>query len=134
MDKRWYPVAFSVAMVGCGGEVDRGGPSATGGQPYGFYGPLPTSTGGSTGIIDVRFKTGTMTTSLVYGLFPNLTGGATGIGGASSTSVTTTTGGITAGGRTGIDAGTPSATGGQVMYIYGVIGVVSLRAWQRRFP
>lgn len=49
MDKRWYPVAFTAAMVGCGGDVDKGGPAATGGSPAAFYGVALVS-GGSTGI------------------------------------------------------------------------------------
>jgi len=68
MDKRWYPVAFSVAVIGCGGDVNSGSPAATGGYPSIYYGvPVggtsatggaftggTASVGGATSTIDVR--------------------------------------------------------------------------------
>ena len=38
MNKRWYPVAFSMTIIGCGGDVDDGKPAATGGAPNYYYG------------------------------------------------------------------------------------------------
>src|ERR1700690_106637 len=134
MDKRWYPVAFSVAIVGCGGDVDSGSPAATGGLPAAFYG-IVISSGGSRGIdTGTPAQTGGMTPMPPYGIIPDFTGGAAGTGGTSPGSGNTTAAGGTTGRRTGIDAGTPSATGGQWIVVYGVIGVVSLHAWQGGFP
>ena len=48
MDKHWYPVAFSLSMVGCAGNVDDGTPTATGGLSQTYYGVMIT--GGSTGV------------------------------------------------------------------------------------
>lgn len=61
MDKRWYPVAVSALIVGCGGDVNSGGtatggvsgidtgyPTETGGLFLGFYGPPPTGGASST--------------------------------------------------------------------------------------
>ena len=58
MDKRWYPVALSAVMVGCGGDtfsggaptgggssIDGGTPVATGGNPTVFYGVMTMSGG-----------------------------------------------------------------------------------------
>ena len=49
MDKRWYPVAVTALIVGCGGDVDSGSPAATGGQVSVYYG-VCVSTGGSPSI------------------------------------------------------------------------------------
>ena len=47
MGKRWYPVAVSALIVGCGGDVDSGSPLTAGGYPAVFYG---VTTGGAPGI------------------------------------------------------------------------------------
>ena len=68
MDKLWYPVAVSALVVGCGADVDSGGPAATGGYPDVFYGVAAGGTsatggsfnggaasgGGATSVVDVR--------------------------------------------------------------------------------
>jgi hypothetical protein len=106
MDKRWYPVAFSVVMVGCSGDVDNGHPGATGGSPAAFYGIMIT-TGGSRGIdAGIPTATGGFNSVPYYGVISPA-------GGSSA-----------AGGSTSIDGGTPAATGGVVMYMYGVMRIV----------
>ena len=82
MDKRWYPVAVSALIVGCGGDVDSGSPAATGGYPAAYYG-VSISTGGTVGI-----DTGGPTESggviaIVYGP-ATVTGGNPSTGGATS--------------------------------------------------
>lgn len=49
MDKRWYPVAFSAALVGCSGELDKGHPIETGGFATAYYGVM-LPTGGSSAV------------------------------------------------------------------------------------
>jgi hypothetical protein len=135
MDKRWYPVAFSVAIVGCSGDVDSGSPSATGGRFVAYYGPA-LSTGGSTGIDSgVPAQTGGVTPVPPYGIIPVHLGGSAGIGGTNpgSGNATAFTGGTTSR-HTSIDGGAPSATGGRVPVVYGVIGIVGPNAWLRHFP
>ena len=88
MDKRWYPVAVSALIVGCGGDVDSGSPAATGGRASVYYG-VSVSTGGTTGI-DTGTPTETGGTNHVYyGPWP-VTGGASTGGTAGSGGATTT--------------------------------------------
>ena len=103
MDKRWYPVAFSVAMVGCSGDVDNGHPGATGGSPAAFYGIMIT-TGGSQGIDAGKpTTTGGFNSVPYYGV------------------ISPTGGSSAAGGSTSIDGGTPAETGGRVTTYYGIV-------------
>jgi len=108
MDNRWYPVAISVVILGCGADVDGGAPAATGGAPNNYYGPL---LGGATSI-----NTGAPNTTGGYP--PSFYGMRLPTGGAASNGGATTD----VGGRNSIDAGTPAATGGrQIVPVYGVI-------------
>ena len=50
MKSTWYPIAFSVVLTGCGGDVDSGSPAKTDGIFVPPYGPIPIYTGGSVGI------------------------------------------------------------------------------------
>jgi hypothetical protein len=134
MKKLWYPVAISVTVASCGGEVnsdhpkpasggtpgtDTGVPAQTGGHFAVYYGAW--STGGSSSTDSgTPAQTGGMTPMPPYGAIPTFGG---------TTSTHTAIGGAAAmGGTTSIDAGTPRASGGQVIYIYGAIGVHSLRS------
>ena len=82
MDKRWYPAALTLALMGCGGSsdsgtgkpgdggVDSGTPSATGGMPTVRYGVLLTG-GTSSSTIDAGMASavgGQVTT--LYGVLP----------------------------------------------------------------
>ena len=135
MKKLWYPVAISVTVASCGGEVDAGhsspgsggttsmdtgAPANTGGRFVVYYGvQLPTG-GTSNTDSGTPAQTGGMTPMPPYGAIPAFGG---------TTSRNTAIGGAAAmGGTTSIDAGTPKAMGGQVIYIYGAIGVYSLRS------
>jgi hypothetical protein len=109
MDKRWYPVALSAAIVGCGGDVDNGSPTATGGQPNYHYGPALS--GGATSINSgVPNATGGYPVSYYGVIF--ITGGTAQTGGTSAT----------AGASSSIDGGAPAATGGrtQIPVPYGI--------------
>jgi len=108
MDNRWYPVAISAVILGCGADVDGGAPAGTGGLPNYYYGPL---IGGATSINTGAPNTSGGYPSVYYGI-RFLTGGAASSGGPTTD----------VGGRTSIDAGTPAATGGrQMVPVYGVI-------------
>lgn len=108
MDKRWYPAAMTVALIGCGGSTDSAGTAATGG----IDGGEPTESGGG----PVAY----------YGVL-FVTGGAPGL----DSGVPSSTGGnptvrygvlIFTGGRSGIDSGIPAQTGGVTpMPPYGII-------------
>lgn len=88
MDKRWYPVAFSVTMVGCSGDVDTGSPSATGGQPNVYYG-VGFVTGGASSIdTGTPAATGGHIAMVEYGPISVNTGGITAVGGGSCTQTT----------------------------------------------
>jgi hypothetical protein len=131
MDKRWYPVAFSISIVGCSGDVDDGKPAATGGMPANFYGVMITggsagspntgrafygvlATGGRTQVdTGTPSSTGGMTPVPPYGVQPVGGAPAGGGGGAAGTQPS--------GGRAGIDTGTPTQIGGQVTTDYGVL-------------
>ena len=103
MDTHWYPVAFSVVMVGCSGDVDNGHPGATGGSPATFYGMMIT-TGGSQGIDAGKpTTTGGFNSVPYYGV------------------ISPTGGSSAAGGSTSIDGGTPAETGGRVTTYYGIV-------------
>ena len=103
MNKRWYPVAFSMTIIGCGGDVDDGKPAATGGMPNYYYGPAIILGGATSVDAGKPTETGGATPIPPYGVVPTTTGGrATGTGGATSPPT---------GGSSPIDAGTP-ATGG----------------------
>jgi hypothetical protein len=109
MDKRWYPVAVSIAIVSCGGDVDSGGPGATGGRPNVHYGVGYTA-GGSVGIdAGIPGATGGLVPMPPYGIMPMFTGGSAGIAGAA-----------TSGGTLNIDSGVPGTTGGFPTIIYGI--------------
>ncbi len=106
MSTRWYPAALSLTIIACGGDVDDGGPSATGGAPQFHYGPN-VYVGGATGVDTGKpLATGGRTPAPYYGIMPQNTGGA-GAGGD-----------MTSGGGTTIDAGTPSTGGYQPIPIY----------------
>lgn len=136
MNKLWYPVAISMTVASCGGEVnsdssnpssggtanmDTGVPAQTGGQMAAFYGMRWPTGGTSTTDSGTPAQTGGMTPMPPYGVIPTF-------GGAPSTNPAI--GGAAAmGGTTNIDAGTPRATGGRVIIIYGAIGVYSLRSF-----
>ncbi len=116
MDKRWYPVAFSVAIVGCGGDVDSGSPAATGGLPAAFYG-IMISTGGSTGIdTGTPNATGGQIFMVDYGPVSVLGGGSVGIAGKNSGGSNATA----TGGSASIDGGLPITTGGHFTVYYGI--------------
>jgi len=125
MDKRWYPAAMTVVLVGCSGSdpVPVYGPaSPTGGNTAtvistltagstNIDGGVPSTTGGSNGM-------GGMQT--MYG--PALTGGASAAGGSAATGGKSPSGGATnKGGTTGIDTGTPSTGGRDIIALYGPI-------------
>ena len=97
MEKRWYPVAVSALIVGCGGDVDSGSPAATGGRVSVDYG-VGILNGGSTGI-DTGKPTETGGLALVaYGPigFVSTTGGSSGsLGGTTSLGGTAAAGGST---------------------------------------
>jgi hypothetical protein len=105
MDKRWYQVALSAAIVGCSSNVDNGSPGATGGQPNYHYGPAlnggaPEKGGGTSINTGVPMATGGYPAAF-YGII-FITGGTAQTGGAS----------VKAGTSSSIDGGTPAATGG----------------------
>ena len=102
MNKRWYPLALSMSVVGCGGSVDNGQPAATGGAPQYHYGPAFIDAG-------KPLETGGMTT-IYYGV-AQYTGGASAGGSDTGVATSTQANPMTTGGSTSIDAGTP-ATGG----------------------
>jgi hypothetical protein len=109
MDKRWYSVAFSAAIVGCSGDVDDGSPGATGGGPNNYYGPA-VYTGGAPqqgGTTSINSGTPSFTGGMPAAFYGVLfvTGGNANIGGSTS----------------GIDAGAPAATGGRLPTVYGVL-------------
>jgi hypothetical protein len=107
MSTQWYPVALSLTIVACGGDVDGGNPSATGGAPQFYYGPS-VIVGGATGIDTGKpLATGGRMPVPYYGIMPQNTGGAAGVGGD-----TTTSGGTT------IDAGTPTTGGYRPIPMY----------------
>jgi len=135
MKKLWCPVAISMTVASCGGEVDAGHPSSgsggttsmdtgvpaqTGGRFVGYYGVQWPTGGTSSTDSGTPAQTGGTTPIPPYGVIPTL-GGATSenavIGGAAAM-----------GGTTSIDAGTPKAIGGRIIIIYGAIGVYSLRS------
>jgi hypothetical protein len=103
MDKLWYPVAFSALIVGCGGDVDTGSSTTTGGST-GVDTGTPTATGGFTVMIAVP-----------YGVIPINTGGSSSAYGGRSGF-----GGQTLTSTLPIDSGVPAATGGGPIAIYGV--------------
>ena len=136
MKKLWYPVAISVSVASCGGEVNSGQPNPGSGGNSGMDTGVPAQTGGrfvvhygvqlplgGTSSTDsgTPAQTGGMTPIPPYGVIPTFGG---------TTSRNTAIGGATAmGGTTSIDSGTPKVTGGRgVIIIYGAIGVYSLRS------
>ena len=95
MDKRWYPLAFSAVIVGCGGDTQSGDATATGGKSGGIDGGTPSASGGNWGVYY----------GIMVGGFPSQTGGSTSTGGTTS-----------------IDTGTPAATGGWYpIIVYGML-------------
>lgn len=133
MNKRWYPVAFSAAVVGCGGEtfssgagtggsssIDGGTPTSTGGFYGVAYGVMRPS-GGNASIDSGAPSTVGGTAATLYGIIIPGTGGA---------HVIFT---VPQGGSTSINTGTPSTTGGRsIVYIYGAISVVPSAGDQRQ--
>lgn len=104
MDKIWYPVAFSVLIVGCGGEVDTDKSSTSGGSTSVDDG-TPTASGGTAMVLPPP-----------YGVLPSAYGGASGTGGSTFTLTAQSTRQV----ATPIDAGVPTATGGGPTHLYGV--------------
>ena len=104
MDKLWYSVALSAAVMGCGGEVDTAGSTSSGGST-GVDTGTPIATGGYTVMIPVP-----------YGVIPIITGGSGNAYGGSSS-----LGGQTFTSTASIDSGVSAATGGQSTVHYGVI-------------
>jgi hypothetical protein len=117
MDTRWYPAALSLSIVACGGDVDGGNPSATGGAPQFFYGPS-VYVGGATGVDTGKpLATGGRTPAPLYGIMPQYTGGAGAGGSKAGMGGNVTTVPMTSGGTT-IDAGTPSTGGYRPLPMY----------------
>jgi hypothetical protein len=95
MDKRWYPLACSAIIVGCGGDTQSGDAAGTGGKSGGIDGGTPHATGGMW--------------SVYYGI--SIGGSFFQTGGSTST-----------GGTSSIDSGTPAATGGRFpIIVYGML-------------
>ena len=120
MDKRWYPAAMTVVLVGCSGS-----------DPAPVYGPA-SATGGNTATVistatggDANVDSGAPSTTgggnsmggmqTMYG--PALTGGASAAGGSAATGGKSASG---VGGTTAIDTGAPSTGGRGVIALYGV--------------
>jgi hypothetical protein len=117
MDKRWYPLAFSISVAGCGGNVDDGRPFATGGAPQYHYGPAFIS-GGTTSIDAGKpMGTGGMTPVPYYGVMLS-TGGAASSGSDAGVGSSVNTHPSSSGGSTPIDAGSPSTGGYHPIPIY----------------
>ena len=105
MDKLWYPVAFSALIVGCGGNVDTGSSTTTGGST-GVDTGTPSATGGLTVMIAVP-----------YGVIPINTGGSS----SAHVGERFGSGGQTFFSTSPIDSGVPAATGGGTpIAIYGI--------------
>ena len=122
MDKRWYPLALSISVAGCGGNVDDGRPSATGGAPQYHYGPA-FILGGTTSIDAGKpMGTGGMTPVPYYGVpyygVMLSTGGAASSGSDAGVGSSVNTHPSSSGGSTPIDAGSPSTGGYHPIPIY----------------
>lgn len=102
MDKRWYPVAVSALIVGCGGDVDTG--SSTTGGSTGVDAGTPTAMGGTTSRIAVPYGP----VPFHNGVSGSAYGGSSSLGGQTFTSTAP------------IDAGLPSSTGGYPTIVYGI--------------
>ena len=113
MDKLWYPVAASILIVGCGGDVDTGSPAATGGQVSVYYG-VSVFTGGSAGI-DTGYPTDSGgLVAIEYGPVQATGGSSSTSGGANSFGGAAATGGVTS----AIDAGPCLADSDCVQCVY----------------
>jgi len=93
MDKRWYPAAMTVVLVGCSGNG------------YAVYGPAP-ATGGNTATVSSTGLTGGSPSPSIDGGAPSTTGGSNGMGGMQTMYGPALTGGAAA-------AGGSAATGGK---------------------
>ena len=117
MDKRWYTLALSMSVAGCGGNVDDGRPSATGGAPQYYYGPASIS-GGTTSIDAGKpMGTGGMRSVPYYGVILS-TGGAAAGGSDAGEGSRVNTNLPSSGGSTSIDAGSPSTGGYHPIPVY----------------
>jgi len=120
MDKRWYPTAMTVVLIGCSGNG------------YAVYGPAP-ATGGNTATLSSTGLTGGSPS--IDGGTPSTTGGGNSMGGMQTMYGPALMGGSSAaggsaamggkspsgaGGATNIDTGTPSTGGRGVIALYGV--------------